>query len=268
MDNNQEFITNCRLKLSRQNQYEFSFASDLGTRKEQEDYLGIISFENSISACICDGMGGLDCGALASEIAVNQLIDEIDNVDFNAIDNSPDFYLDILDKLDNAVHQMKYPDGRRINAGSTLVSVFIERKKLRWLAVGDSSIFLIRNGSACQINKFHNYQAKLDDQLSKGLITETDYKEESHRGHALTSYIGIGGISLFDASKMPIELESEDIVLLCSDGITGYISQNDLADIIHGYNAKKAVDRLMGFLSEKSRGKSQDNATIILIIIN
>ena len=260
-------LDNCRLMLSRQNRYEFSFASIIGTRKTQEDYFGIISSENAIAACVCDGMGGLEYGAQASEMSINVFFDQITpNID-NCADATKEFYTSMLDKMDHNVHLIKRPDGTRASAGSTIISVFISNYTMKWLSVGDSSIFLLRDGDITQMNTFHNYQTKLNEKYLAGQIDRDYFVKESRKGHALISYIGVGELKLIDISKTTVDVQKNDVVLLCSDGITGYISPENINKAIMGKSAKKAVDLLMNQLVQTSQGKPLDNATVILIRI-
>ena len=104
---------NCRLMLNRQNKYEFSFASVIGTRNSQEDYFGVVTSERSIVACICDGMGGLENGAEASEMSVDIFTDEISSVMDLFSYQTPEYYLSLLDKMDHDVHRIKKTDGSK-----------------------------------------------------------------------------------------------------------------------------------------------------------
>ena len=258
---------NCRLMLNRQNKYEFSFASVIGTRNSQEDYFGVVTSERSIVACICDGMGGLENGAEASEMSVDIFTDEISSVMDLFSYQTPEYYLSLLDKMDHDVHRIKKTDGSKAGAGSTLVSVFICDGEMKWLSVGDSTIYLVRAGKITRLNQYHNYQTLLDDKLPKGLIDKAQYLRESRKGHALTGFIGMGGISRFDTCQVPFHLERNDMIVLCSDGVTNRVSPDETMQAVSGKSASRAVDVLMDLLDENSRGKSMDNATTVIIRI-
>ena len=260
-------LENCRLLLSKQKSYEFSFGSVIGTRESQEDYFSVITSERSIAACICDGMGGLDCGRAASETSVRVFTDEITPVIDFCPNESPDYFLSFLDKMDHDVRRLKKPDGSRSRAGSTLIAVWIGGGAMNWLSVGDSSVYHVRSDRITRLNVYHNYQTSLDEQLSQGRIERDQYRRESRKGHALTSFIGIGGIKQFDAPPEPVPVLRNDVILLCSDGVTNNITSDELLSLCGGRSASGVVKNLFALLSEKTEGRASDNATAIVIRI-
>lgn len=257
------------LSLSKQNIYEFSFNSVIGTRAEQQDSFGIKTTDKCIFACVCDGMGGHDGGAVASMITVNSLMKAIEKDQID-VDNFSiyDFYINLLDKLDNDVYMLKKPDRRRLMAGTTLVSVFVLNESVNWLSIGDSSLYILHKDKLSKINRAHNYKLKLDEQLRAKVIDEHMYNQELYKGEALISYLGMGGINLYDANPHPLELIKGDMLILASDGLTKVMSDDEIYEVIKNNSPKDAVDLLMEITAKKCVGKSQDNTTIIIIKIN
>ena len=213
-------------------------------------------------------MGGFADGALAGKMTVDLFCDEIaPNIDFCTAE-SEQFFYSVLDTMDHDVHKIKDRDGTKTAAGSTLASVFICGSAMKYVSVGDSTIYQVREGIIAQLNRIHNYQSELDEKLSAGLIDKERYEIESRNGLALTSYIGIGGgIKLADISPSLLSVEKNDMIVICSDGMTRYLDQDEIKNAVSGKSARRAVDSLMLSLAKKSKDKPLDNATVIIIRI-
>ena len=184
---------------------ETGWYSDIGNRENQQDSCMISFHHGVLLTTVCDGMGGFEGGELASSIAVNHLHTRFENT--NASD--AEFYLNILDELDAQVFFLKDKSNRRIKAGTTIVSVIIDGNKMSWLSVGDSRIYIVRDNEMIQATRDHNYKEMLNGLLSRGTITRQQYEAESEKYTALTSYVGMGGIKLFDIFKFQIAVRKK-----------------------------------------------------------
>lgn len=119
-----------------------------------------------------------------------------------------------------------------MSAGTTLVAVSVVDGYMQFISVGDSKIYVLRNGQLRTMNREHNYYLILDEQYRRGEITQDDYLREGARGEALISYLGMGNISIMDANPIPISLIDGDIIILCSDGLYKSLSEEQIAAII------------------------------------
>lgn len=148
-----------------------------------------------------------------------------------------------------------------------MVAVAIDGDRLYWLSVGDSRIYIIRNEQIMVVNEEHNYETKLNKLLMAGQIDMEIYSTEMKRGAALTSFIGIGNISLMDINNDPYILEDGDIILLASDGLYRKVSEDIILDVLDnsGADLKLAATRLTSKATELTV-KSQDNTTVALIL--
>jgi serine/threonine protein phosphatase PrpC len=235
--------------------------SAIGGRSEQQDSMFADSINESVLAVICDGMGGYKGGERASGIAVQLLAQ--DYYQNNNI-NMPKYYRDMAVKLDQAVYELKDGD-KHLGAGTTIVSIYIKGNELYWLSVGDSKIYLWRRGTMLCPVKPHNYRQMLQEYLEEGKISEEKYCSEVHKGEALTSYLGIGGIKRMEINSKPFLLEKRDQILLCSDGLYKSLSEEDIMEILSlqmpiEAKAKKLVDEAL-----LSGGANQDNTSVVLI---
>lgn len=233
-----------------------------GGRKSQQDSMfSGINGEYFLGA-ICDGMGGMNGGEQASALALQMLASRFYEEELTDI---PLFLKNMAYEMDEAVYQLQ-ENGKRLQAGSTVVAVLMDESRLYWLSVGDSKLYLYRRGEMiCPIQE-HNYGMILSEKMNTGQITEEEYREESKRAGALISYLGLGGISRMELNVSPFWLEPGDQVLLCSDGLYRSVAADRIQEILseEDKNNEEKVDMLIEEALENG-GEKQDNTSVILI---
>ncbi|MCM1026237.1 MAG: protein phosphatase 2C domain-containing protein [Roseburia sp.] len=234
-----------------------------GARTRQEDYLLWTRREDRIIAVVCDGIGGMDNGDIASRTAAQLLFADLGNVPPGS--DMPSFFRRETEKLDDAVFSLQYPDGSRMKAGTTVVAVLLLGKTLHWFSVGDSRLYLLRNGRLQCLTKAHNYAAALDEMKKQKTLDEAWYREEAKKGEWLTSYLGMGIAEQFDCGSIFFPAAPQEKLLVCSDGLYKTVCQEELELYLR---QPGGIDRISGLLQEAIRKKdspSQDNASWVLI---
>lgn len=248
------------------NGFDTGIYSIMGTRDHQQDYAGIIGKRKGLAGIICDGMGGLKGGELASSISVNSFVsDYMEMMEGEAVQ---DFLLREADKMDELIFQLADSDGNNLKAGSTVASVIIEDLNLYWFSVGDSRIYILRNNSILQITRDHNYRMQLNELLKRGEISEERYETESsgRQAEALVSHLGMGGLKYIDRNTKPFPLEPDDVILLCSDGLYKSLDDHQIMALLtdNKVSSRVSARRLVDMaLTQAVRG--QDNTTVIVI---
>lgn len=244
---------------------ELGSSSIIGTRTSQQDSIFAYRNDNEAIGIVCDGMGGLEGGELASRTAVKSLTDawfaKNENEDIMT------FLREEAYKADEKVFSLQNGDGERLDAGSTIVVAIIQdRNQLYWLSIGDSKIYIIRGTEILSVCRQHNYRLTLDRQLEAGTITPEKYKAEECNAEALISYLGMGNVSLMDVNREPFSLEDRDIILLCSDGLYKSLTEEQILAIIKGndINMQVLADTLTAqALGDKQSG--QDNTSVVVL---
>ncbi len=240
-------------------------SSIIGTREYQQDRFGFQEKDDVLLAVVCDGMGGLKGGEQASEISVQTLLN-----DFIETEVAPHSYNDFLfreaKRLDRIVYSLKDASGKRLEAGTTIVSIVIADHFINWLSVGDSKIYFIRDNQIYDMVPQHNYKMTLDNLLNAGKITRQKYQSEIGRGEALISFLGIGNVSVIEVNRHPFRLNEGDMIVLCSDGLYKRLSDEQILAVIQDnyFDCQRAADTLTRTAMEYSNGKSQDNTTVII----
>ncbi len=238
----------------------------LGTRKNQQDSYGWLEKDNELLAVVCDGMGGLSGGELASKVTVEMILGKFSGIQGECL--PPQFFREAVNEADLIVHDFD-EDGKSINAGTTIVAVHIKDNKLHWLSVGDSHIYIIRRNEILSVCAEHNYGELLKKRLEAGEISQTEYEADTKRKDALTSYIGIGGVKLMEINDIPLSLVGDDMIILCSDGLFKTLLDADIMRSAFEYklNAGRCAEYLTETAMKLTKG-SQDNTTAIVIHYN
>ncbi|MFK7745174.1 MAG: PP2C family serine/threonine-protein phosphatase [Roseobacter sp.] len=206
-------------------EFEFDAASALskGQRDYQEDAV-ISDFARGVDAglvVLSDGMGGHAAGDVASKIVVTEVFSELI---FQRGD--PDaFEADITKTLHNAAmaanaclkeHVDAYPDTHGM--GATLVATVVVNRRLYWISIGDSPLFLFRDGVLTQLNEDHSMAPQIDFMVRSGLICKEEGEHHPDR-NTLTSVLFGAEIPKIDCPAEPVDLEDGDILIVASDGL-------------------------------------------------
>ena len=152
--------------------------------------------------------------------------------------------------------------------GTTVVSVYIKNNEMYWFSVGDSRLYIIRDGKIKQITKDHNYSYVLSVRKEKRIIDTETYNKEIDKGEQLVSFMGMGGIDLIDMNFQPFEIKHNDILLLTTDGLYKILTSEDILRTIttNKGNIVNTADELIDRV--RSCGGELDNTTLAIIQYN
>ena len=233
-----------------------------GDRERQEDSFALVNpahgelrDRQGLLALVADGMGGMEDGKAASQWAAErlpQLFQERETEDI------PGWFYRSAHAVSEEVFRQF--GGR---SGTTLVAVHIQGERLHWLSVGDSAIFLARNGGVFQLNREHTCLNRLFLQELEREVIEKERAISDPDAPRLTSFVGIDRLTEVDLSLRPLTLQRGDTLLLCSDGISGVLTPPELLECM-SLDPEEGVRLLEGMVLEKNV-MGQDNFTGILI---
>lgn len=241
--------------------------SHQGAREYQEDSFGysniidsgIIS-EKGFAAVLADGMGGLENGRDISRFTVSAFLEKFGVLDYDA--PFPPQLEDIADKINEEAREHFAASGGS-GAGSTIAAAFVYKTKLYWLCIGDSRLYLLRNGQLYAVNEDHDYFNQL---LSDYMAGETDMEQinANEQKDRLTSYIGSEGLSHIDANKKGFSICLGDTLILCSDGIYNGVSDAEMISILNQNEPQRASEKITRTVLDKNIA-GQDNLTVMVI---
>lgn len=246
-------------------QLTLSALSDIGGRKEQQDSLGYSFNEKGCIVSLCDGMGGYEGGQIASLISAEAMVESFEQAKQQPIQELLQY---AVQEANRRIWVLKDQDPSIYQSGSTTVTVVVTDNQLYWISVGDSRGYLIRDNEIVQFTKDQNYRVVLEEKVRAGVMTEAQKEQESVRGDALISYLGIKELGLIDYNKIPLQLFPGDRVLMVSDGLYRWISDEMILQIIQeAGSSQKALETMNGIVAKKAEqaNRKRDNLTAVLI---
>lgn len=235
--------------------------SDVGmTRKENQDRFCVkIIDDETVAAVVCDGMGGAQSGGVASEIAANTVFDRLtlnyrSDADANSVRNT---LITSLTAANTLVYEKAKEDEDKKGMGTTCVGALINKDKAYIASVGDSRAYLLDESGIEQITNDHTIVEILYEQ---GKI-EKDDKNKHEMSHIITKAIGTEPD--IDPDYFEVELKKNSIILICSDGLTNYCSD----ELIYSYVYNKELERSLNDLINYAKDKGgKDNITVAIIM--
>lgn len=247
--------------------FRIAVFSSIGERNEQQDSAGYILNEDGGIVVLCDGMGGHEGGKIISTTTTQLILNRFQSENRDFYDD--EFLTNLLKGLDFHITSLKREDGSPVRGGTTCVIVILKEKRCRWFSVGDSRLYLLRNGEMKQLSEDHTYQKRLDRMYSDNQISEEEYKLESERkGEMLISFLGVGELNEISFGKTPLSLLSGDGLLIASDGLYKYIQEDNIPGILNNFSNEEDALRALEAKVKKSNSdsdKRRDNMTLALI---
>ncbi len=257
-----------RKTIEGNNKIRVGFAQHIGSREVQQDAIRTdddyaYADSQKMISILCDGMGGLSGGEIASKLCADTLYNAFYSVGVD--DDVSSFYEFVIREMDKDVNNLKDSNGMSVKAGTTLISVIIIKDKLYLASVGDSRIYFLRNNEIKCLTLDHNYKMILDHKVKNGLITEEQAQTDPQK-EALVSFLGIGDLKYIDLNQKPIKLNNGDYIVLCSDGLYRTLSEREILKIVtkSGNDMQSAAEVLVNSAVGKKK-RHQDNTSVIAI---
>ena len=231
-------------------------------RKQNQDAFQIVRLDRSSMLCVvCDGMGGAKSGNVASSLAAEVFVQEVQRCWSPKMDwDKADMALRAAVKLANfTVYDQAMQFEEFDGMGTTLVAALIRRRQASLVNVGDSRGYIIGQRGIRQITRDHS--------LVQMMVDRGDLTREQARNYPgknlITRAVGTEPAVLCDLYRQ--ELEKGDYVLLCSDGLSNMLEDQEiLFEVVHGVNKRQCCKRLLDIAI--SRG-SPDNVTSVLVSV-
>ena len=236
-----------------------------GGREYQEDDYGLIEgsdsdIDGSEVLLLADGMGGQVSGDIAGRMVVKTFIETYPNM----TGPIPDRLRACLEVANNALAAAIDTNSELDGMGTTVVAVVISQSGLDWISVGDSPLWLFREGQLRRLNADHSMAAVFADLVAVGRMTEEEAATDPKR-HALRSAVMGDEIHMIDVSSQPVALARDDRVVLASDGLET-LANDEIAHILQTMQdapLQDSVEALIKAVEDAAR-PYQDNTTVLL----
>lgn len=227
-------------------------------RSSNQDAYAVGEFPDEVAwAIVCDGMGGHAGGNIASALAVKVISDKI-NASYreNMRDSSIRNMLDsALTAANMEVYDMAEADPELRGMGTTVVCAIVKNGYAFIAHAGDSRAY-IYNGRLSQITTDHSYVQTLVD---IGKITK---EEAEHHPNKNKITRAIGAEKIIDVDFDEVELNDEDVLILCTDGLSNYVSDDEMINEVQDGKYYAFADRLVKKANNNGGG---DNVTVVAI---
>ena len=214
--------------------------------------------KESAFVLVCDGMGGANAGNVASRFAADSFLADA----AGALDSAPDeimrhkTMLHALEKANDTVFGLagRQPEFRGM--GTTLVGAFVQGREASILNVGDSRAYLFDGETLRQVSEDHSY---VEEMRRLGRISAEDARTHPQK-NLITRAVGVD--ATVDGDLFEVELRDTDILLLCSDGLTGMVEDEKIAEVLA--KAGTLEDKGRELLTLALEGGGRDNITVAL----
>lgn len=244
--------------------YRLANMQGVGKRGHQEDSFVVVNAfdvmrikEQGLFFAVCDGMGGMADGALASQTAVQCL-----RTSFISMNRAADLAGQLKDSIFRASAEVEGKIGG--DGGSTVVAGIVYQENLYFASVGDSFLYLLRDNDLYRMNREQNVcHSNYLEEIRDGNADPSDYKDQSE-ATALTGFLGMIGLEDVDCSVRPFPLREGDVLLACSDGVGGVLTEDDVKEALSLPSEQDMCHRMEQKLVDYGR-TNQDNYTAFVV---
>lgn len=227
-------------------------------RSDNQDayFAGRIS-DNAVFAVVCDGMGGANAGNVASENAVRHISEYIirsyrDSMDISELEKT---VRNAVTSANIELYDMSASEQSLSGMGTTAIIALIKDGESVIANVGDSRIYLV-NENIKQLTRDHSVVQSL---IESGKITPEDAKYHP-RKNVITRAIGAEGSVTADSSV--IRLNRGDSLLLCTDGLSNYLDDNEILSVFKNTDISAVPEALVEKANLNGGG---DNITVVTL---
>ena len=226
----------------------FGSRTDVGNVREQNEDSLIVKPPLYV---VADGMGGHAAGEIASEIAVNVIEQHApDHPDAEALGHA-------VEEANRAIINAALAGEGREGMGTTCTAAILEKDRLVIAQVGDSRAYLLHNGRLMQLTRDHSLMA---DMIETGQISPSEARVHPNRS-VITRALGSDPTTVPDLYE--INVQTGDRLLLCSDGLTGMITDSEIESIMNRLTDAQLCAAQLVNTAIASGG--MDNVTVIVV---
>jgi protein phosphatase len=244
---------------------EIGFASDVGLSREvNEDSLGVLRLQSTdpiegkrVMLVVADGMGGHAKGEVASKLAVERMLKGVTRrLTGSEKGTLPDVLGEVAEATNKMTHEYSVEHPECSGMGTTLTACLVDGSTIYGVHIGDSRAYLVGSKGIRKLTTDHTWVQQM--------VERGDLTEEQARVHPFRNVITkvVGTHPEIEPDVLVESVEDDQLLLLCSDGITGHLSGEEMLELAgSSHNPQEACDRMI----RKSlyRGGA-DNLTVVI----
>jgi PPM family protein phosphatase len=230
--------------------------SDIGKKRTTNQDSILMNDKIGLYA-VADGMGGHKGGETASAMALDVINSAIEKInEKKSTTHIIPFIKEAVSLASMKIYERSLMDESLRGMGTTLVSVYFYDKSAYISQVGDSRVYLYKDDELWKVTEDHSL---INEQIRSGAITKKEAEKLNYK-NVITRSVGFEEIVNVDVYTR--EVEKGDIFLLCSDGLTSMLDDEDIAEQITSKDLSASVDNLINKANESG---GLDNVSVILL---
>ena len=239
---------------------KISGATNIGNRRsENQDKYTAGRLLNGVSfGFVCDGMGGVKGGKIASDLLAKYIEDALFVHNESADFNEEKTVLSAIEDACSAIYNLGEKNTEYKGMGTTVAGVTVKGNKCTVYHAGDSRVYIVRDSKLALITRDHSVVQELVEQ---GKITQEQADNHPQR-NLITRAVGVEKTIQVDVAEL--EVFPGDIILCTSDGLTNFVSPYEMVEILTQTNIFAMPDKL---IHKALNNQSTDNITAVVLAI-
>ncbi len=234
--------------------------TDIGLlRDNNQDSYSVCELDGgAVLAVVCDGMGGAAEGALASAQAVRVIKDRISDRYYEGMSDISlkSLMISAVENANRHIYDLSLTDSKYEGMGTTVVAAIVSEPYVYVVHAGDSRAYKITGGKLLQLTRDHSVVQRM---LENGEITADEVKDNPSK-HIITRALGVD--SEIRADFCQENLEEGDTLLLCSDGLSNFVGDDDIIASSENEGFYKIADKLINLANQNG---GADNITVVAV---
>lgn len=239
---------------------EIHAKTDIGrVRKINQDCFDFQVMDSQFSyAVVCDGMGGTKAGEVASSLACQMVKESItQNYKQNlSKDEIKNLVINSVKFSNEKILEKSAENKRYLGMGTTIVLAAVHNNIVHVAHIGDSRAYIISGDKIEQLTKDHSM---VQEMVESGEITSEQAKNHPKK-NIITRALGVN--KEIETDYISKDLKENDILFLCTDGLSNYIEDNEILEYIKCFNGQEIVDRLVDKANDLG---GNDNITALIL---
>ncbi|MBF0993350.1 MAG: Stp1/IreP family PP2C-type Ser/Thr phosphatase [Granulicatella sp.] len=241
---------------------KFAIKSDVGQRRKvNEDAAGYFESKNNIPLMmVCDGIGGHNAGEVASSMALMAIGQAWEKTHFGDMEEAYQWLIKKIEEANDDILSRSTQYADLYGMGTTLVAACVIGNQLMIANVGDSRAYVLRN---FQLKQLTEDQSLVNALLKSGEITPEEAEHHPNK-NIVTQSLGVTSAVEIDFVRMTVK--EEDILLLCSDGLSDMLSLEEIRNVLNHYSdLEQQVEKVVQAANESG---GRDNITVAIAKIH
>ena len=229
--------------------------TDIGNCRElNEDFLDYYEDNSKSIFIIADGMGGYNAGEVASKLAVDSTLNYLKELEID-LNNNGETLKKAIEYSNKLIYDKSKGDAECSGMGTTITASLVIKGTMVVANVGDSSCYIIKKSGISKVTKDHSLVQELVD---NGSITEEEAINHPKK-NVITRALGTS--NLINIDIFTVDLSDVIKVILCTDGLTNYLSLDEMHNILCANDNMTACRNLIELSKEKG---GKDNISVIV----